>query len=334
MKREVKIGIFAVVMILVAWGGIRFLSGLDVFSRNADYVAAYDQVSGVQKASAVMMKGVKIGTVSAIEFDPSRSDKVFLHLTVRRSYRIPDDSEARIFSDGLLGGKAIEIVYGSSAAFLSSGDTIRSSRDRDLMDMAGSELDLFKQRFTQLTDDLSRTLGNLNMILEANADHINQTMGNLDRLSGDAYALLHAQRGNLTAMAEELTAFTQMLGGNAGRIDSLIGGVHHLVTGLDEADVANRLAETVTTLQQLLAKMEHGEGTVPRLLEDPAMYDELTTASHNLAALLADLKEHPGRYVHFSIFGRNEEKAAQKAAKKAAKAEKKAAKQAAKAAKE
>lgn len=330
MKREVKIGIFAVVMILVAWGGIRFLSGLDILSRNADYVAAYDQVSGVQKASAVMMKGVKIGTVSAIAFDPAKSDKVFLHLTVRRSYRIPKDSEARIFSDGLLGGKAIEIVYGGSSDFLASGDTIRSSRDRDLMDMAGSELDLFKQRFTQLTDDLSRTLGNLNTILEANAGHIEQTMGNLDRLSGDASALLHAQRQNLGTMVEELTAFSQMLGGNAGRIDSLIGGMNHIVTELDEAAVAERLAETVTTLQQLLAKMEHGEGTVPRLLEDPAMYNELTTASRNLAVLLEDLKEHPGRYVHFSLFGRNEEKAAQKAAKKAAKAEKKAAKKAAK----
>ena len=332
MKREVKIGIFAVVMILVAWGGIRFLSGLDVFSRNADYVAAYDQVSGVQKASAVMMKGVKIGTVSAIEFDPSKSDKVFLHLTVRRSYRIPNDSEARIFSDGLLGGKAIEIVYGSSPVFLASGDTIRSSRDRDLMDMAGSELDLFKQRFTQLTDDLSRTLGNLNTILEANAGHIAQTMDHLDHLSGDAYELLHAERANLATAVEELTRFSQTLGSNAGRIDSLIGGVHRIVADLGEQEVAAKLAETIGTLQQLLAKMEHGEGTVPRLLEDPAMYNELTAAAGNLAVLLEDLKAHPGRYVHFSLFGRNEEKAAAKAAKKAAKAEQKAAKEAAKAA--
>ena len=63
MKREAKIGIFGVAMILLAWGGIRFLSGLDVFARNVEYVAAYDQVSGVAEASAVMMKGVKVGTV-------------------------------------------------------------------------------------------------------------------------------------------------------------------------------------------------------------------------------------------------------------------------------
>lgn len=330
MKREAKIGLFAVAMILVAWAGIRFLSGLDILSRNADYVAAYDQVSGVQKASAVMMKGVKIGTVARIEFDPAVSDKVLLHLVVKRSYRIPRDSEARIFSDGFLGGKAIEIVYGASSEYLASGDTIRSSRDRDLMDVAGSELDFFKQRFSHLTDDLGRVLTNLNTILERNADHFETTMGNLERLSGDASDWLHAEKRNLGIVAEELAAFSTMLGNNAGRVDSLIGGLNRIVTDLDEQAVAERLAETVGSLQRILAKLEQGEGTVGHLFADAAMYDELTASAHNLAELLADLKARPARYVHFSVFGRDADKAERKAGKKAAREAAKEAKRAAK----
>ena len=75
MKREVKIGIFAVAMIGVAWAGIRFLKGFDIFSRNVEYYAAYDQINGVQNASPIMMKGVKIGSVTGLSFDPPRSDK-------------------------------------------------------------------------------------------------------------------------------------------------------------------------------------------------------------------------------------------------------------------
>lgn len=330
MNREAKIGLFAVTMILAAWAGIRFLSGLDIFSRNADYVAAYDQVSGVQKASAVMMKGVKIGTVARIEFDPAVSDKVLLHLVVKRSYRIPSDSEARIFSDGFLGGKAIEIVYGSASTYLASGDTIRASRDRDLMDMAGSELDFFKQKFSKLADDLGRTLANLNTILEGNAGHFEATMGNLERLSGDAAGLLHAQRENLGVVVEELAAFSTMLGDNAGRVDSLIGGLNRFTTDLAEGEVASRLAETAGSLQRILARLEQGEGTAGRLLSDAAMYDELTAASRHLAALLADLKARPARYVHFSVFGRDAEKAERKAEKRAARAAQKAEKRAAK----
>ena len=94
MKREVKIGIFAVLMIGCAWAGIRFLSCIDIFCSNRDYYAAYDQINGVQAASPVLMKGVKVGTVTKIGFDPRRSDKVVLQCSIKRQYRIPVDSEA------------------------------------------------------------------------------------------------------------------------------------------------------------------------------------------------------------------------------------------------
>ena len=94
MKREVKIGIFGVTMIIAAWAGIRFLKGFDIFSRNSVYYAAYDQINGVQAASPIMMKGVKIGTVTGISFDPQRSDNVVLQFTIKRQYHIPTDSEA------------------------------------------------------------------------------------------------------------------------------------------------------------------------------------------------------------------------------------------------
>lgn len=141
MKREVKIGIFAVAMIVAAWAGIRFLKGFDIFGRNTVYYAAYDQIGGVQSASPVMMRGVKIGTVTGIAFDPQLSDKVVLQLTIKRQYRIPEDSEAKIVSSSLMGSKAIEITYGDSDVCLAKGDTLRSGRNRDLMDVAGSELE-------------------------------------------------------------------------------------------------------------------------------------------------------------------------------------------------
>lgn len=326
MKREVKIGMFAVAMLLLAWAGIRFLSGLDIFSRNTEYVAVYDQVNGVREASAVMMKGVKIGSVSRIALDPSGHSKVVLHLTVRRAYQIPEDSEARIFSDGLLGGMAVEIVLGHSSQMLVEGDTIRSSRDRDLMDVAGSELDFFKRRFSELADNLNRTLDNLNTLMETNAANLETTMRNIESLTGDAAALLEKERVNLEQAIEGISAFAETLGENAPRIDSLIGGANAVVAKLDEEAFAEKLTATVDRLNGLLSQIERGEGTLGSLMNDQKMYANLTEASGNLAALLADLKEHPARYVHLSVFGKDAEKQQRKAEKKAAKAAKKAAK--------
>ena len=212
MKREVKIGIFAVAMIGVAWAGIRFLKGFDIFSRNVEYYAAYDQINGVQNASPIMMKGVKIGSVTRLSFDPARSDKVVLQFTIKRQYRIPTDSEAKIFSNGLMGAKAIEITYGTADTYLQKGDTLRSSRDRDLMDMAGSELDFFKQKVSQLTTDLSRTLENLNGLMETNADNIAGTLGNLNSVTGDMAEILSAEKNSLKSALDNLSKFSDMLG--------------------------------------------------------------------------------------------------------------------------
>ncbi len=326
MKREVKIGIFAVTMILALWGGTRFLKGLDILSRNKDYYAAYDQVGGVQTASPVLMQGVKIGTVTAINFDPSKSDKVALQLTIRRTFRIPKDSEAKIISDGLMGDKAIEITYGTSSEILKAGDTLRSAYGTDLMATAGQEIEFLNQKIEQVTDDLSRTMANLNSLMERNADNIAGTMENLNSLSGDVSDVMAAQRKNLSAAIENLTAFTNSLSASAPQLESTLQNLDEITTQLTKEEFAAKLTQTVAALNDALAKVNDGDGSVGMLLNDSALYDSLTTASGNLAALLADVKAYPGRYVHLSVFGRDAEKAKAKADKKAAKAAKKAAK--------
>ena len=318
MKREVKIGIFAVVMILAAWAGVRFLKGFDIFGRNTIYYAAYDQVGGVQSASPVLMQGVKIGTVTGITLDPRHSDKVILQLTVKRQYAIPEDSEAKIISNSLMGSKAIEITYGTSERCLEGGDTLRSSRDRDLMDMAGSELDFFKQKLSHITDDLSRTLGNINSLLEQNASNISGTLGNLNTVTGDVAELFDTEKAHLQAAVEHLAAFADMLGENAPRVDSIVGNLNAVTSQLAEEDFARRLSQSVTSLDEMLGKINAGEGSLGMLLNDRALYDSLTMASGNLASLLADLERYPGRYVHLSLFGRDPEKMKAKADRRAA----------------
>ena len=324
MKREVKIGIFAVVMLIAAWAGIRFLKGFDIFSRNSVYYAAYDQINGVQTASPIMMKGVKIGTVTGISFDPGRSDNVVLQLTVKRQYHIPTDSEAKIFSNGLMGAKAIEITYGSAHTYLEKGDTLRSSRDRDLMDVAGSELEFFKQKISQVTGDLSRTLTTLNNLMESNTQSITGTLGHLNTITGDMAGIIDAEKHNLKAAVENLTAFSVMLGENAPRVDSIVGSMNRITADLADSGFAQQLSDAVGEVNDLLARIGSGEGTVGKLLNDAALYDSLTEASDNLASLLANLEKYPGRYVHFSLFGRSPEKMQEKAERKAAKASAKA----------
>ena len=103
-------------------------------------------------------------------------------------------------------------------------------------------------------------------------------------------------------------------------MDSIVGNLNRITGELADAGFARRLTDAVDEVNGLLAKVEAGEGTVGKLMNDPALYDSLTEASANLASLLANLEQYPGRYVHFSLFGRSPEKMQEKAERKAAKA--------------
>lgn len=330
MKREVKIGIFAVAMLLCAWGGIRFLSGIDLLSRNCVYYAVYDRINGVQAASPIIVNGVKVGTVTGISFDPARSRKVVLELTVRRRYAIPSDSQAAIRSDGLLGGKAIDITLGSSPEPLRNRDTIRSEYGADLMDIAGSELEFVKQKITQVVTDMSTTLNNLNRLLEENNESISGTVRNLNSISGNLDAVLSDKRESLSAMIDGLSEFSETLGQNSQKIDSMITGLSRFSTALADSNLGENLAGTAEQLNELLGKINDGDGSVGMLLNDHRLYTSLSEASGNLSKLLADLKEHPSRYVHFSLFGRSERKEAERMRRDSIKAAEKAARDAAK----
>lgn len=311
MKKEVKIGMFAVAMILCAWGGIRFLSGVDIFSRNVDYYAVYDQVNGVQGASPVMMRGVKVGTVSEILFDPARSSQVVLRLTVRRQYPIPSDSEAKIVSSSLMGSKAIEIVLGESSVRLEKGDTIRSGYSRDMMDTALTELDFFKEKISRLTEELSRTLTGISTLVESNSSNIGELTAHLNSIAGNLDEVLSAEKSGLRSAVAGISEFSQTLGQNAGRVDTLMGNLTRFSDNLAEAD----LKAAVGRLNDILDRIDSGEGTVGKLMNDAELYENLQQASENLSVLLADLKENPKRYVHFSLFGRSEAKEKERAAK-------------------
>lgn len=306
MKREVKIGIFAIVILLCFWAAIRFLSGIDIFSRNMIYHATYSNVSGLQSAAPVTINGVKVGTVEAIEL---KDTTVVIDIAVNRKYGIPSDSKAKIYSDGLLGSKAIVIELGSSAQMLQKGDTIASAVNRDLMDVAGSELEFFKQKLSTITDDLSVTLRNLNSLIENNSDDFSATMSHLNSISASLDQVLTREKTDLVSIVNSLEQLARTLSDNSHHLENIMANADSFSQQLEAARIDSLAASfnrTATQLSTMLEQVNSGQGSLGKLLTDQALYDNLTAASQNLSLLLEDLKAHPKRYVHFSVFGRKD----------------------------
>ncbi len=306
MKKEVRIGIFAIAMIGCAWAGVKFFSGIDIFSRNVEYKAIYQQINGIQSASAIMIKGVKVGTVTDIVFDPSVDNDVYLKLTIQRKYKIPVDSEARITTNGIMGGKIIDIKLGESAEYLDSKDYIPTIEETDIFAVAGSEFETLKGKLDELNTELVRTLQNINTLLESNNQSMTSMLSNLNGVSANLNSLLDSRKSDLGRMIGGFADFSETLGKNSNQMDSIMINMASISSQLNDANIGTSLGSTIDELNRTLTALNSTDGSLGKIMNDEKLYDNLTAASANLDSLFIDFKEHPKRYIHFSVFGSKE----------------------------
>lgn len=319
MKREIKVGLFAVAVLILGWGVIKYLKGIDVFSKNNVYYANYDQVGGIQPASHVMIYGVKVGTVTNVTLNTDPTKGVEVEMTIDKQYQIPVDSKAKIFSDGLMGGKAVEIVYGTATEMIPNEGTLQTEKSVDLMELAGSEMEGLITKVTVIMDNLTQTLESVNTLMAQNTENITSIVSNVDGLTGNANAMLAQERAHLEEALESLSKFSKSLGDNSEQIESIIGNLNTFSTQLAQSKLVTEVESAVTKLNEVLSAVNDKDGSVGKLLSDGELYENLTEASDNLSVLLADLKENPYRYINVSVFGSNPYKKVERAKAKAEK---------------
>ncbi|MBR4968599.1 MAG: MCE family protein [Alistipes sp.] len=310
-----KIGIYAVVILICAWAGIRFLSGLDVLGRSRNYTAHYEQVNGLQDAAVVVINGVKVGQVVGMQINKEQGG-VDVLLSVENDYDIPTDSKAVMFSAGLMGGKSIEIKLGEAKEYLESGDAIETGVTLDMFDTLANELGDIKTKVSTLLDNLNQTIEGVDSLIDDNSKNLTKTVASLNAVMADL------KKSNIIG---NIDGFCATLNQNGEKLDGIITDINAVTKALSEQNSGEKLAQAINEVNTLLAKINSGSGSIGNLVSDEKLYKSLEQASQNLSLLLADLKENPKRYVNVTVFGKKsyEEKMADKAAKQAAKEAKK-----------
>ena len=314
-----KVGTFAVIVILVSWWGIKWLGGQNILKSDNIYYVYYDDVSGLQKSSRVNLRGVEVGNVREIELMESNV-KVEIAIAEEYADMIPDNSVAEIAQAGLMGGMEIYIVQGDSKKAMPDGGTFKGEVRTDMISMLAG-------KGSELLDGLNTTVDNVNTILVDNSAGIGQLVANLESVTATIDDMLASSSNDIEGTLNDLHAFTTTLTENSGRIEAMLTNLEAFSGDLADADIVNQLTATVDSLNAVLASVQNSEGSVGKLLNDTELYDSLTTASDNLGLLLEDVKAHPMRYVNISVFGQSPEKMEAKAAKKAEREAAKAAKQ-------
>lgn len=304
LSRELKTAFFIIGCILVFIFGFSYLKGSSLLSKEKVVHALYDDVEGLVVGANVTISGMNVGKVRAIDFDENY-DKIKVTFTLRDDLVFSNQSVAQLYEAGLIGGKAIAILpqYDSTVEAVADHDVLPSEIKPGLTELVNQQIAPLQDKIEGLltsADSLFagvsnvmnyETQNNIKVTLEGLA----ATVNNINALSSSVNRILEANEKGFASTLNNLDNATQNL---TQLTDSL--------NQMPLVSTVKNFEATSAQLKKIIDGLESGEGSAGQLLNDKALYDNLVTSSESLDALLTDLKEHPKRYVHFSIFGRKE----------------------------
>ncbi|MCG2419101.1 MlaD family protein [Aequorivita sp. F47161] len=300
LSKEVKTGILAIGAILLLIFGYSFLKGTNLLEKNREFYVKYDNVEGLAQAAPVTINGLTVGKVQDITFANTKGSLV-VKFTVEKDFDFSKNSIVRIYSTGLIGGKALGIFPQYDANVAKSGDTLRGDVEDGMLTAVTKALGPLERKVNNTLATVDTLLLSINAIVDE------ETRRNLQQ----AIANLNTTLNSFAGVSENLN---QILSNNTGKLDNTFTNLDKTAGNLSKLTDSLSQLETgklVTDLQSVVDKMdkivsgvENGEGSMGKLLKDDKLYENLEGASKQLEQLMQDLKLNPKRYVHFSIFGK------------------------------
>lgn len=293
-SKEIQIALVAIVGVVVLFFGLQYLKGKTLFSTDNNYYVKFSDVSGLSAASPIYANGFKVGVVEDIVFDYQHQSNIVARIGIDNQLAVPADSRAEILTD-LMGNVKVELVMGTGAA-IAPGDTIFGCQHEGALGQAAGMV----PQIEQMLPKLDSILASINMLLAdpaiANSLHnINQITADLTKTSHDLNALTTSLNSHMPQMLE-----------NA---DGLLANTNQLTKSLNDLDISSTMASVNTTLknvEQMTNQLNSKEGTLGLLMRDPSLYSNLNATMMHADSLMIDLKAHPKRYVHFSVFGKKD----------------------------
>lgn len=319
ISREIKAGLITLITITAFVWGFNFLKGKDIFGSQRVFYAVYDNVAGLMTANSITINGLQVGQVKAIYFNPKNSEEVIVELLISNDVAIPSNSVARLFSSDLLGTRGIQIIVGDSPLMAQSGDTLTPKIQQNLKDELNDMVEPIMQKTESLITTFDTVLFAVNDIfnretrqnLISSIESLRNIIVNLEGITHSVDTMVEGQKNRLTTIVANAESITTNLKNNNANLTRIISNTASITDTLSQADVGKmmrKLNESVARLEEMTKKVEQGDGTLGQLINNDTMYNELENSSKQLKALLEDIKLNPGRYVHFSVFGKNPNK--------------------------
>ena len=301
MRKEVKLGIIACIIIAATFLAVDFLKGKDLFTNDIKLHTSYSSVEGLSVSTPVTIQGYKVGNITEMSYDPQQ--RIYnISFTVLSEFDIPNDSYLEVYSSDILGSKALRIILGNSAEYFTSGESIKGEIASDLIGKLTSELSSTKSQVDTLLTNLNKTVNSVNVILnKENTENIASVMEDLQRTMSDI-AKISAKIKNKTPEIESLItnfeSVSNTIAASSESISKTLENAEQITSAITEAQIS----ESINSLKNLLDGLQNESGTIGKLLTSDSLYNSITSLSSHLDSLVTKIEKDPKKYIKISIF--------------------------------
>ena len=295
-SKEVQIALVAIAGIVVMFFGLKFLKGMTLFSSADNYYAKFNNVAGLSVSSPIYANGFRVGVVEDVIYNYEGSNEIIAVLGLNNKMHLPNGTRAEISKD-LMGNVELDLILGPNPVDqMEPGDTIFGQIQQSALAKASEMI----PQIQNMLPKIDSILANVNMLLSDPA--LRNSVHNIDQITA-----------NLSSTTNELHYLSRNLKtqvpGMIEKADDVLANTNTLTKNLSDLDIAMTMAKVNNTLQnveEMTAKLNSNEGTIGLLMRDQDLYRNAASTMGHVDSLMIDLKQHPKRYVHFSLFGRKD----------------------------
>ncbi len=295
--------------------GLNYLKGINMFSPNKKLYAIYNNVEGLLPSNPVLVNGFHVGLVEDIQLEKNTSGKVSITMLITdNDVKIPKGAIARITSD-FFGNRAIQLDFTNciNNPPVKDKDTLAGLMDMTLKDEVSAQVLPLKNKTEELIVSIDSTMGIIKGVfskktqnnLTQSIESINISLKHFETMSGNLDDLVATQKVRVSDILGKIDEIATTIAKNNKQLGNAINNVSSISDSLARSNLKSTINYADSTLYytaKIFEKINRGKGSLGMLANDTTLYNRLDSTSSRINELLEQMKLHPKKYFHVTVF--------------------------------